>query len=445
MNEFWKFLSSTFSNRQLAVGVWLTIIFFACLLHSQTRKSLWSVGEALFQWKLFIFFGSLATYVALFCWLFQNLGLWTTDQLPATIIWFFLSGSALLVRALSVKEDEGYFAKIVKDNVRVGFFFEFIIVAYSFSIFIELVLIIPILFLIGGMLVIAQTEKKYAQVGTFLNLCFALFVIVLLWWSVSGIWSNWDEFVTMSTGRNFILPIILTICSVPCFYIWYCYSHIETARIQIDRKTFQSDDLKRYARKRFFLIFMARPWLLRRAVRQFHSQPARANEDVDQIVKDICRYEREAAAPPEVDPALGWSPYLARDFLSGFGLRTADYRRGYDGEWWAGSEYIDLDDQIVPNKVTYYIAGTDKAVTTLKLTGIFMDKFVDAAAMVRLREVAELLLERANANAPVSLTELIPGTEPFNVKLEHSGTKIQAWLKRYPSGKGFEIFLILSR
>ena len=128
-----------------------------------------------------------------------------------------------------------------------------------------------------------------------------------------------------------------------------------------------------------------------------------------------------------------------------FGLRTADYHRGYDDEWWAGSEHIDLGDKFLPNKATYFISGTEKAVTTLKLTGYFIDENFDAGAMVRLRDVAELLLERANANAPIALTELIPGTEPFNVKLEHSGTKIQAWLDRYPSGNGFEIFLTLSR
>lgn len=123
------------------------------------------------------------------------------------------------------------------------------------------------------------------------------------------------------------------------FYVWFCYSHIEPATIQIDMKTFQSGDLKRYAKRRFFLTFMARPWLLRRAVRQFHNLPAETNEDVDKIVREILTYERQVENPSEVDPKIGWSPYLASKFLSELELKTGDYHSdGFDDQWWAISD-----------------------------------------------------------------------------------------------------------
>ncbi|MDF1670610.1 MAG: hypothetical protein P1U83_13445 [Roseovarius sp.] len=444
MEDTWKTFTDTFNNRELAIGIWMSLGFVVCMMHSKIRPSLWGVFASLLNRKLLVLFGVFALNVAALCIIYQAFGLWTREQLPATVLWYFLSGCALLARALSAKEDEGYFRKLIRDSIGVALLFEFIVVAYSFSLLTELVLF-PLLFLLGGTLVIAETDEKYAQVKTLLQWCLTLFLLAFLWQSMSGIWSNWDAFYTTTTARNFILPVLLTIGSIPCFYAWYCYSHIEQARIQIDFKSFQSDELKQYARKRFLLIFMARPWLLRRAIRQFHSMPARENDDVDQIILDIYKYEREAENPPDVNPRDGWSPYLAREFLTEFGLRTNDYHSGFEGEWWASSDYADLDDYILPNNAAFYLEGTEDAVTKLKLTGKFRDEFDSTEAIAQLRVIAVGLFEKAGLDEPSDIQELIPSSEPFRVRSQQHDTQIDAWLERYPSGTGFEIFLTLAR
>lgn len=354
-----------------------------------------------------------------------------------------MGGCVFSGRALQSKEDDLYFRNLFRGSLRLGGVFEFIVVAYTFSFVTEL-LLVPVLFLIAAALALAETKPEYAKAKVLLEFILATFAIVLIWNSVSSIWSQPDQFLTTDTGRNFFLPILLTVGSIPVFYLLFCYSHIEQARIQIDQKTFQSDDLKRYARKRFFLIFPLRPWLLRRATRQFHTLPARTNADVDQIISDILNYERDEEAPPTVDPTEGWSPFEARDFLSETGLRTNDYHKGYD-EYWASSEYVELDSHILPNKAVFYIEGREGVVTTLKLSGKFMDDFDSGKAIQKLRIIGALLCEKATGHGDIAIDSLIQNSQVFENEIIIDGTRIRAWGERYPSNRGFEVFLTLSR
>lgn len=354
-----------------------------------------------------------------------------------------IAGCVMAGRALQAQEDDGHFRGLLKGSLRLGGVFEFIVVAESFGIVTELALV-PILFLLGAMLVISEAKPEHAQIKTLLEFALAAIVVTFLWNSISSIWDQPEQFFTTDTGRNFIFPILMTIGCIPVFYVLYCYSHIEQARIQINQKTFQSDEIKQYARKRFFLTFMLRPWLLRRATRQFHVLPAKSNADVDQIIGDIVNYERSEETPPEIDPSVGWSPFLARDFLKEHGLRTNDYHEGYD-EYWASSDYVDLDDHILPNNAIFYIEGEDGVVKTLKLTGKFRDDFDGSSAIVKLREIAQALCLAAIGESDIDFETFLPDADVFETDAIIDGVTLRSWANRYPSGTGYEVFFALSR
>ncbi|RVV97155.1 hypothetical protein EKE94_14070 [Mesobaculum littorinae] len=436
-------MQETFNNREIATGLWIILGILFCLSRADLRSSLWSVAKTLIAPKLLLFFGIVALNVTVLCWLLAELGFWSKSQLPPTVLWFVMGGCVFAGRALQSKEDDQYFRNLFRGSLKLGGIFEFIVVAYSFSLVTELVLV-PILFSLAVTLAFAATKPEYAKAKALLELILATFATVLVWNSVSSIWSQPDQFLTTDTGRNFVLPILMTVGSIPVFYLLFCCSHVEQARIQIDQKAFQSDELKKYARKRFFLIFPLRPWLLRRATRQFHTLPAKTNADVDQIITDILNYERDEEAPPNVDPTKGWSPFEAREFLREKGLRTNDYHKGYD-EYWASSEYVDLDSHVLPSKAAFYIEGQEGVVTTLKLTGKFMDDFDSGEAVQKFRVIGALLCEKSVENLDIAIDSLIPISEVFENEMIIGGTTIRAWGERYPSNRGFEVFLTLSR
>ena len=286
MSDVWNWVQATFTNREIATGIWLLGALTCCLFLRDIPNQLWGVLKTALAGKLVILFGTLAVNITGLCWVMSFLGLWDHDQLASTVLWFFLSGLALTGRTVTAKENKGYFKKVFLDNFKVAGVFEFLVVAYSFSLPVELV-IVPSMAFFGLMIGFTGSKEEYASVKKIFEYLVLIIVLALLSKSVGSIWKQPGAFFTTQTGRNFVLPGLLTAGSIPFLYVWYCYAQFERACIQINFKTFQSDELKRYAKRRFFFTFIARPWLLRCAISQFHAKPARTKRDVDLIIAGI--------------------------------------------------------------------------------------------------------------------------------------------------------------
>ncbi|WP_208454614.1 hypothetical protein, partial [Jannaschia marina] len=407
------------------------------------RAGLIDVIRAALQWKLVLWFISLSINTALIAAMLKQTGLWAFDQTISTILWLLTSGCVLSANAISAKEGDGYFRNIFFKVFAVAGAFEFVVVAYSFSLVVEIILL-PVLMLLAALIAVAGREESHAPAKTLFEIVLLAIGVFILWNSVEQIISDPEDFFTTATGRNFVLPGFLAVGSIPIFYIWYCYSHIESARIAINQKNYQSAELKNYARKRFFLIFMARPWLLRRAVRQFHLQ-AKELDDVDTIIFDILQSLREKEDPPDVSPDEGWSPYLARDFLADYGLRTNDYHRGAGEDHWANSGYVDLDEHLVPSNCAFYLTGRKGVVTELKLTARFLDKFDGHAALEVFRDIVDELCERATGAESVDTQAMLPSLDSFDTRVDLSNTELRCYCERFPGDNGAHISVTLSR
>ncbi len=381
--------------------------------------------------------------VGVLCWSFSTFGLWSPDQIPATVLWTVLSGFALLGRTLSAKEGEGYFKRLLLDCFKITVVLEFLVVGHLFSLPTELAFVPAMTFFVM-LTEFSRGKEEFASVRRLLECVVFAVVAFVLWKAVENIWDRPDAFFTTRTGRNFVLPGVLTIASIPFVYVWHCYSELENARIRINLKTFQSDELKRYARRRLFPRFMTRPRLLRRAIRQFHSIPAETGDDVDRIVSDVLVHERRRKKPLDVDVSLGWNPYRASEFLKPEGFETSDYHRAPGGEeWWADSNHVDLDGQVLPNTACFYVEGREDLATTLKLKGHFGSDFDPTLAKERFNEIAQALLERSIAGDVKRAQDAVWSEGDFVVTVQ--ATRVARKMEPYPNQAGFELNFVLVR
>lgn len=419
MDQIWTDITNTLNNRQIATGIWLLLVVLVVLPIKSIRTSLFEVLRAASNRKLVIFFGSFALWVGFLAWGFKLLGLWGYDQTLATLFWIAITGFPLLGRSLNAVEYNRYWYRILRDNFRILGFFEFLVVGYSFPLFAELV-IVPMVAFLGVLIAMAQMDTRHRLVHNILEFVLAVFVLYVLYLAISDIFDYPEVFWTFETGRNLVLPILFSLGSFPVIYLWFCYSHCEYAKIKINLKTYHSDELKAYARRRFFLVFMLRPWLLKRAVRQFHNEATELG-DIDRIIRNILKHEREAKEPPLVDDAEGWSPYLVRNFLKSEGLRTNDFHDcGFDGEWVGESHYVNLDEGLFPNQVIFYLKGRDGVVERLKLSGRFLNEFDTEEAI-----------------------NILPDTNEYF--LQSGSTLIERCIEHYPNGRGYETVFTLTR
>ena len=381
--------------------------------------------------------------VGVLCWLLSMIGLWRGDQSAATVLWTVPSGLALAGRTLSAGNDQGYFRRLLADWLKITVVLEFLIVGYSFSLPTELLLVFFMTVLVL-LIEVSRARDELTSVRRLFEWIVAGVVVFVLWKAVWGIWDRPDAFFTTKTGRNFLLPMLLTAGSIPFLYVLHCYSNIQVARIRMDLKTFQSDELKRYAKRRFSSRFMARPRLLSRAVRQFHSVPARTADDVDQIVADVLAHERRRKDPPEVDGTLGWSPYVACEFLKLAGFETNDYHRAPGGDsWWAESNHVDLDSQVLANTAHYCVEGLEDRATTLKLKGHFNNPADPGSGRDRFSQIARILVERSIAGDIEPVRTAVRSDEDFVLTIQE--TRVVRRTDPYPSQAGFVLSFVLSR
>ncbi|WP_171168114.1 hypothetical protein [Ruegeria sp. HKCCA0370] len=444
MAGIWPWLTENFNNRELAGAFWLTLVFSLLFLKKDVRNGIGGIIKAAAAPKLRVLFLGYAGFVALLAWLDISLGLWTNALITPTVVWYFVGGLPLLFRAFDAKEGTQHFRGYATSVLSGTALLEFLYVAKTFSLPAELVLT-PIVTVVALLAAVSERDPEHSAVNNLMTWLLAVFAIVVFWNSISQIWAEPKDFFTTTTFRTFCLPIYLTIGSIPFFYLIHCYSHIESARIQIDQKTFQSSDLKAYAKKRFFLTFLLRPWLLRRATRQFHIKPAKEKNDVDAIIREILQHERDTENPPDVSDEEGWSPHAAREFLAEEGMRTGDYHSGYDGEeWWCGVTSKELDDALLPSTANYSFLGIEGLVTQIKLRGHFRDEFVKQEALDEFSRLSQLLAKRAIPRAKIEeVFAKLEERQPFQIS--NGETKAKLMHERFPNELGFELVFELTR
>tara|TARA_R110001606_G_scaffold396832_3_gene571761 strand:- start:3595 stop:4944 length:1350 start_codon:yes stop_codon:yes gene_type:complete len=435
-DDTWIWITESFNNREIAGAIWLFAVFVYCLFFEPIRKAIIGLTRAALQPRLlfvFLFFGG---YVAALAWLYKEFGVWKESQIPATVLWYFLAGCSLLGRSISAEEGRLYFRKCVRDSISIIAVVEFIYVFRTFSLFTEII-VTPVVTVLGFLYAFSERDPDHAPVRKLLEFLLLLVAIFFVWKSVSGIWNSPDEFLKMDTVRSFLLPILMTIGSIPFFYIVYCYSQIEISSIRLGVKNNQSDEVIKYAKWKFLRSFAFKPWLLTRAVRQFHCLTTKTNQDVDVIIEEVLRFEREAKNPPQVDKRHGWSPHDASKFLAIQGLETSDFHEVCGGDWWASSQPLKLDDEILSNVVTYYLEGDEGLVTKLKLQGGFYHEFEPETAVEEFLEFAETLLTMSQIPDAQDLRAGLHLGEPFEELIGRN--RVRLVREDYASGAGFDL------
>lgn len=434
---FWTWLTENFNNREIAGGFWLLAILMLGLLSKSIRTAIGGLIRAALSPKLLVIFLAFGGYVAGLAWLYEKIDIWSESQVTATIVWYLLSGISLLARSIHAKEGGKHFQKYARDAISIIGVVEFVYVFETCSLVVEIIMT-PILAVVGIFYAFSERDPKHAPVRKLTEWVLAIVVMVFLWKSISVIWNTPERFWNIDTARSFALPIVLTIGSIPIFYLMYCYSELERANIRLNLKNFQPPALQRYAKWRFFRSFALRPWLLMRATRQFHCLPAESKGDVDKIADEIERYEREAKSPPQVDERHGWSPYAAREFLSGEGLRTADLHELYaGGQWWAGSTSVKLSDEVLSSSASYYIEGVKELVNTLKLKASFDYDLPHEAEVERFIGIAAILLIRSETADSKNLRAKLAAGEVFEERIGRNLVRLAK--EPYPFGTGFDL------
>lgn len=223
-----------FNDREKAVMVWVVLALVLMLVNSDVRKSLSNLFASFFKLQILIPLFLMISYVALIVLLLSRVQLWVTPMLKDTVVWFLIVGSVMLVNYSEVKKDRAYFERKILGVLGAVAIIEFIVNLYTFPFWIELLLIIPGIFIITILLAYSSTKRQYISVKKVLGWVLAVVGLTLVVFALINIVNGFQDFATVKNLRGFLLPLWLTIATLPFIYLLALYGSYEELFIRLD-------------------------------------------------------------------------------------------------------------------------------------------------------------------------------------------------------------------
>lgn len=353
-----------FNSRELALLTWIAIGVAAILLSEKIRPSALAVLRALFQHKIVAVLGSAAIYTGLCVWLLAEIGAWNWANLKTTIFWYVGTAFAAMADVRKLEQGPVTLFAIAKDTFAMSAAILFLATMETLPFWAEFVML-PVLTVLGAMVVMAERDPEHHIIIAPINTLLTLAGLYVLGYSLYQVILGWQGIDTAFQVREFAVPILLTLMFLPFLYGLMIYMGVENASVTLH---FRIEDraLRQYAMRRGILAFGASASMFQRYMRALRRSDIVDRQTVDNLVATLRRARKREKRPPPVAWQDGWSPHLARDFLKGHGLQTEHYHASVV-DWSAESPYVNLNDEILPDRIVYRISGNEFAVTEVEL------------------------------------------------------------------------------
>lgn len=275
-----------FNNREIAIAVWILVIFIILLFIRGIRKSLKDLVKVLFHRKILILVLSIIVHTVGITFVLYLLNFWNISLLKDTILWLCFSGIVICFRYVSSKEDENLLRNIIIDNIKIVIIIEFIANFFTFPLAAELVLI-PFMAFIAGLDVIAKTDKKNISVVRLLNglqIIIGLFIFI---YAFSQAIADYKNIVNLDTLKSFLLAPLLAVLFSPFVYFMALLVKYELLFLRLEMGCEKSKKLKNYAKKKIILYCLLSLKKTKKALnmKTYNLMLIRNKDDVDEMVK----------------------------------------------------------------------------------------------------------------------------------------------------------------
>ena len=432
---------SIFSNREIAIGIWVAVVLCVSLAFGPVRKSVRGVLRAFFLSKIFIVWGAAMLYIGAVIAALDAIGLWPPGQIKNSIIWAITAGLVSFLSVQGASQDERYFRHALTDNFKLIIAVEFIVNFYQFSLCWEL-FIVPVSVCVAWLLVMAERNEKHAAVARLFEtivLCFGVFVVVR---AAVLVYEDVDSLINVGTLADFLVPIVLSVLFLPFLYFLSIFMRYETVFIRVNY-AFKDKRLGSYAKWAAFVVFRHRSFLLERWSQRLHHTTPSTPKEVRASLRQILKEWKCEQNPPVIPQEDGWSPYLARGFLTDIDLKASNYRPDSEGVWYCETPLTALSEELTPNYVAYYVEGVEIKAQKLKLKLYLNDPSQDDKDIGTFRDIANALCDMALGHPlPKEVSAAI--LKQHQIEHQSEGKLLSVHKGDHLSGHGYDLTFQIS-
>lgn len=228
-----------FSTRELATAFWVGAILIAVgmaiVTNKKIRQGFIGVLKCFFNRKLRKLWEIYFLYIGIITLMFSRFPIWKNIYLKDIILWTLFSGLTICMNAVASETDEKYISKVLKDNIRFTVVTEFLLSTFTFSFWVELI-IIPITTVIVLFDTVAEHKSDAIAVHKLLQdvIAFAGLCVILQTVRVGIL--EYRELNVINTLVSFFIPIVYLLLVTPLEYAFELYSKYEMLFIQMHFK-----------------------------------------------------------------------------------------------------------------------------------------------------------------------------------------------------------------
>lgn len=228
-----------FSTRELATAFWVGAILIAVgmaiVTNKKIRQGFIGVLKCFFNRKLRKLWEIYFLYIGIITLMFSRSPIWKNIYLKDIILWTLFSGLTICMNAVAGEADEKYISKVLKDNIRFTVVTEFLLSTFTFSFWVELI-IIPITTVIVLLDTVAEHKSDAIAVHKLLQdvMAFAGLCVILQTVRVGIL--EYRELNVINTLVSFFIPIVYLLLVTPLEYAFELYSKYEMLFIQMHFK-----------------------------------------------------------------------------------------------------------------------------------------------------------------------------------------------------------------
>jgi hypothetical protein len=241
------FTIPTLNTRETALVIWAAVALCWMFSKPNIRRSIFQIFKTLADSRsLVTVFLAAALYEGLAALIVWRLGYWHPILAKQAVLWYF--GTALAALGDFKGSASGYLRRIIFGSFGIAVIVEFVASLSTFPTLLELALV-PIFFLLAGLLAVSGLYPQYAQVKSFVSCLVILFGLSVLSSSIVLTIHHAAEVVTPQTIEEFAFPITLAVWFVPFFYVNRLFTVMQQNLLWVKFRMMENEALYQYARR----------------------------------------------------------------------------------------------------------------------------------------------------------------------------------------------------
>ncbi|GEK88632.1 hypothetical protein SAMN04488100_12311 [Alkalibacterium putridalgicola] len=212
-----------FSSREVASIIWLIILCVFVFLIPKIRSSALKLLKISVNKQIITLVVIIIFYSSFWIIVASQYSFWNWKYLKEVIFWIVFSGIPMCFGAIIIKNDDHYFANILKSNLKFIVILEFLLSTFTFHIIIELILVPSITFLVL-LDTVAGLKEEYSIIKKITSIAITFIGLTVLVLTMKNAFANYTDMGSIDLLITFSIPIVLALLFIPISYSYALYS-----------------------------------------------------------------------------------------------------------------------------------------------------------------------------------------------------------------------------